>query len=300
MPRSVARHGWRKHGFTLIELLVVVAIIALLISILLPSLGRAREQSKTAVCASNLHQLGIATNYYLKENNDVTPYMRGTPNGDQNCVRPEGAPFRQYDTIFNFWRYLKDLKIYKCPSARDENSVDVVYRPLPGGQAYDPNGSYYHGILTDDVVNKARVEKWFPTINFDEYENQGFEFVPPLFVEYWFNDWGKCARVPDTINGGFRFIPAVSGETISKIPMPQLAVMMTDAVWELAKRDPEKLRHFGASQFVFLDGHVDKIAADRFYAKKIPGEAPKDTDQFGNRPFYTWGLSKQGKVDGDV
>ena len=57
----------RHHGFTLIELLVVVAIIALLISVLLPSLSQAREQAKRAVCLSNLRSLGTSMNTYAND-----------------------------------------------------------------------------------------------------------------------------------------------------------------------------------------------------------------------------------------
>ncbi len=64
----------RKCGFTLIELLVVVAIIALLVSILLPSLNKAREQAKLTVCLANLHQMSIAFYAYANENKDFLPY----------------------------------------------------------------------------------------------------------------------------------------------------------------------------------------------------------------------------------
>jgi prepilin-type N-terminal cleavage/methylation domain-containing protein len=62
-----------EKGFTLIELLVVVSIIALLVSILLPALGKARAQAKRSVCASNLHQIGVATVAYATNNGGWLP-----------------------------------------------------------------------------------------------------------------------------------------------------------------------------------------------------------------------------------
>jgi prepilin-type N-terminal cleavage/methylation domain-containing protein/prepilin-type processing-associated H-X9-DG protein len=63
----------RKKGFTLIELLVVVAIIALLISILLPSLSRARELSKRLVCGANVKGIGTSCKIYANENDEIWP-----------------------------------------------------------------------------------------------------------------------------------------------------------------------------------------------------------------------------------
>jgi prepilin-type N-terminal cleavage/methylation domain-containing protein len=69
------RHATRKgrSGFTLIELLVVVAIIALLISILLPSLARARELAKRTACAANMSGIGKGLHTYSNEGNQGMP-----------------------------------------------------------------------------------------------------------------------------------------------------------------------------------------------------------------------------------
>ena len=66
-----------KRGFTLIELLVVMVIIALLVGLLLPALGRAREEARKTQCRSNLRQIGLAVNIYANDNKSWTPVIYG-------------------------------------------------------------------------------------------------------------------------------------------------------------------------------------------------------------------------------
>lgn len=102
---------WR-FGFTLIELLVVVAIIAVLISILLPALRSARENAKTTVCLSNLKGTGTALMMYATTWNEWLPVAYNPSS--------YGPP---YDTETNWngalvhLNYIKDYESLFCPSA---------------------------------------------------------------------------------------------------------------------------------------------------------------------------------------
>lgn len=79
LKSEIANRKLIESGFTLVELLVVIAVISLLLSILMPSLSRARSMAKRAVCASNLKQIDLAVRLYLNAYDDTYPCILKDP-----------------------------------------------------------------------------------------------------------------------------------------------------------------------------------------------------------------------------
>lgn len=152
----------RRHGLTLVELLVVIALIAVLISLLFPVLGKARDQARTTQCASNMRQLYAAVMSYAADYDRTLPAApfiedaTGSKTASRCAFTMVQLGVIDFDHNAPFWQYLGDRQkrqqIFTCPADAGERpyhqaaDVDVVRNfsySFSGQVNWDPSMQYY-------------------------------------------------------------------------------------------------------------------------------------------------------------
>lgn len=120
----------RKLGFTLIELLVVVSIIALLVSILMPALGRARSQAKALLCATQQKDIGTAMSLYMSDwNGNMPPSGPLSKEEEEKVGLPNTRWFVRIGEYYQKDRLeMYDWELVRCPTSHEllERNPDWV------------------------------------------------------------------------------------------------------------------------------------------------------------------------------
>jgi prepilin-type N-terminal cleavage/methylation domain-containing protein len=183
-------------AFTLIELLVVIAIIAILASLLLPTLSHAKAQAQRVQCINNQKQLVVAWFLYTGDYNDFVPrngFVLDNTSLDLNLKYNKlwvtgawhGQP--QFYTniaaltdpnLSTFASYIKDTKIYKCPADREK--VEINSKMYPRLRDYSMNS--YFGWVAPITGGEGTAESPFKLIGFNDYTRVQFNKTSDLTV----------------------------------------------------------------------------------------------------------------------
>jgi prepilin-type N-terminal cleavage/methylation domain-containing protein/prepilin-type processing-associated H-X9-DG protein len=169
----------KRFGFTLIELLVVVAIIALLIAILLPSLGKARAQANTTKCLANTRGIATSLRTYMADWDTNFPYAKSS-----------GTPSSNFYWILLLQPYGNIEKIRQCPEASNSGLSGQTFGEAhrawyqPGGTAAIASGCYgFNGWL-------------YKTSGWDWDTVSGQASPSPMASEFWKYPFVRESAIP--------------------------------------------------------------------------------------------------------
>ena len=231
-----------RPAFTLIELLVVVAIISLLISILLPSLGEAREQAKTVKCGSSLSGIGKGIEVCRTENRDFGPTW------DDGVAAGAPSGFRSHylytwgETLFDMG-YVGDRNAFLCPSDK------LPDRPVESrGVSGNPYSKYgWVDVQGTNVPPTSRKPGWRGSYGISSIMHANFR-------EDLFQDPARQVYIADGWWCWFSAVGATNVMAQRVLPSVPSLYWPSDGA-AVAWRHGRNLR----GQFLYRDGHVGTI-----------------------------------------
>ncbi len=268
-------------GFTLVELLVVIGIIALLVSILLPSLARARDSAKTTQCLSNLRQIGMAMQMYLSETKYMVPaadFYNGDPTATKN--------HETWATILVNAHFLKNV-----PTAKLTNpllpTLGSSQGPVASGVLFCPNG------LFDTVASSVNPSGPYDGLAASAYRVQSQSTF--IVLDNWYGINGATQVSSDPGVAGvadlpFRVVPQNTNDyrltKTAQIHKSAELVAVYDGIWMNASIGGPPTTTDGAfringrhnnkkyTNLLFLDGHATSVLRDNLPKSRLDFTLP--------------------------